>query len=277
VPPGVWPRLMEIRIDGGVEAVPTFQAIEAWKVPHDPWDDRKRDRWAWFEAAERIGLVPLKTFDVIADRKHVKDSSMAWMWRFLLPEAGPYREGALVERSFHRATATTVDILRHRYEIEVEDGPDRPKVKIALRVFECIDTVLIVVDAIQGKSVLGTPAADRAELLTWIAKRLLLRTGVYVQELGRYAKVEYAWTFLYDSLEEGAWFSTDPTVFPLDMLDFPLRVDGGIRHGRVFFMAYKKYQFKTGRTSFWFDGKHWFDGKSWARYSRQFDPVPEDD
>lgn len=255
----------QIRLIGGAEGVPVFKALDGPPASKDPWDRSRRGRLESFEATERVGFVPFASFDVIADSRVAADSRK-WMDVFLTSEASPYRAGARVQRSLHRATSRTDDVIRHKLTFEVEDAPDRPNVKIALRVLESLHTVLIIVDTAEGKNVLGVPPAERAAVLSWITKKVLRRTGTYVKRIGGWEGVEYAWTFLHDSLEEGSWFSTDTTKDPRRMLLWALRVDGGIRKGRVFFMAYKKPELINGRQSFTLDGAHWFDGKAWKRF-----------
>lgn len=262
------PRFKEIRLDGGTRDEPAFKALERASEIHDPWDADRRIRLDHFERAERVGFVPLTSFEVIADHDHVKADSEKWMGRFLAPEASPYREGARVKRFIHRASAKTLDILRHQLTFEADDGPDRPKVEVALRVFESIDTVWVVVDRVKGKSVLGVAADERPAVLSWMADRVLRRTGMYDRGFMEPLKVEYAWTFLYTSLEEGSWFSTDASQDAQEMDLWALRVDGGIRNGRAFFMGFKKPQLSHGQVWFSVSAKHWFDGKGWRDFEK---------
>jgi hypothetical protein len=167
------------------------------------------------------------------------DSSM-WSERFFQPAADPTRQPQAV-RAFHLAGPGTPDLLRHLY---VFDGAP-------LEVVESINFSLVR----SGAPLLPLAPASRASRVRALAARLLqLETPTH------------RWAFqLPAELADGARFCTDPDADPMSLVSWESRVDGGIRNGQLWFLAYKKF---FDRADFR-DIDRWFDEPFRAAHGRR--------
>lgn len=180
----------------------------------------------WLEFVDRVPPEQYVAIGEVAALPHsVYADSYRWSNAFLRPEIHPYLETLRVKRSVHLATEDTLDLLRHEYETGLEIVESR--MFSVMRVRHRGDLRMEIVRA--ATSVLKLPADFR------------------------YPEV----------LEEGATFSTNPTQHPM-VLDWPERMDGGIRNGRLWFLCYKRSQGVLGYR----DPKAWFDDEFRARWRR---------
>jgi hypothetical protein len=225
----------------------------------EPFPPGTQDSVAYYTAlVDRVKPAswrPFSSFRQFLDAERVEHDSRQWAERLFRPNTSPYRVTP-VQRTVHHATDDTFDLLRHAYRVKVKDRV------LGLEVLESVEFVLVRV-APEGGLVSGGEAALASDIAD-IANSVLRMEGSAVGPMGE--DEPYVWSFQYERpLGEGSRFSTAPAAEPLMLRTFAGRLDGGIRGGVPFFLAYKIHPRSGGRLIA-LNGFHWFDGKCWEPY-----------
>jgi hypothetical protein len=187
----------------------------------------------WLAAVDRAEkYVPIR------DRGELPPQALAsscyWCAAFFPSCADPHDAALSAEISAHVATADTPDLLRYAY---VVNGV--PVDLLESRNFALLRVARASVD------VLALPPAERAKEIQRIAAAIF--SSVDRQQ---------AWSFvLPKKIEEGTTFCTDPSANPLLLATWSERIDGGIHHGSLYFLCYKRVAQIVG---FW-NAQEWFD------------------
>jgi hypothetical protein len=228
---------------------PSVEKLAFWQKA---FDEMKAQQWR-----------PLPSVKSLPDGARVELESRRWSARFLRLPFDPWRTTAPVERLAHDATADTPDALQSRFAVRDDSAADGPPSQYMVSVIET--TYCLRVDVAQEGMNLSALRSEgqRAEAIANLAERVLPMRGTFEGGMGQ--PIPYEWSFQYDSLNEGAHFSTSPNTDVVWMKHWTDRVDGGIHGGRVFFTGYKKWV--SGRIVI-LDPGHWFDGKCWEPYAR---------
>ncbi|HEV3191563.1 MAG TPA: hypothetical protein VGY54_13735 [Polyangiaceae bacterium] len=228
---------------------PSAEQLALWQKA---FDEMKAQSWK-----------PLPSVKTLPDGARVELESRRWSARFLRPSFDPWRTTASVERRAHEATADTPDALQSRFVVRDGVRADRPLRDYVVSVVET--TYFLRVDVVQEGLDLRPPSSEgeRSAAIADLAERVLPMRGTFEGGMGQ--PVPYGWSFQYESLNDGARFSTSPSTNVVWMKQWTDRVDGGIDGGRVFFTGYKKWV--SGRIVV-LDAAHWFDGKCWEPYVR---------
>ena len=187
----------------------------------------------WLDSVDRVAegaYRPIAGRDALPAQ--VRADSALWADRFLSSAANPHLRGWDVAWSYHLATKDTPDLIRAVYDIPGHG-----------------------LDVIESRAYLITrihePAPATPQEVATVAELLLAKPPDAA-----------AWRFQFSTaLTEGGRFTTNPSIGPLDIMDWPDRVDGGIRHGRLYFLQFKKIPDRQGYP----DLRRWFDEAFRAR------------
>lgn len=207
----------------------------------------------------------LTDFGQLADGPEVKLDSETWARRFLSDAASPYRAGLAVKRSTHPTEGDLPDVLRHEYDLSVDQESNLPSVTIHMVVEETVGWIRIRPTR-SDMDLRTVTVPNRVAAIGWIAQRVLRLQGTHRGRTNEDAA--HSWVFLYKNLEEGARFSTDPSQRVTVMWSWADRVDGGIRGGQPYFLGHKHHEPAGGKLIF-LNPDHWFDGKCWDTYRRR--------
>lgn len=222
-----------------------------------PADKRSRATVeAWLHGlarAEEEGYSPLVSFRDLVDGAGVETESRAWAARFFSSGASPYAKGARVVRATHAASTETFDVLRHEYSA----------LGMSLVLRETAAFAVLEI-ARGGEDVLNLRPQDRPERIHQIAERVLAVSGSFI---GRNMQEQpYHWSFLFPTdVVEGCVYTTNPDADVNWLWSWADRVDGGIQHGRPYFVLYKHREATDGKVVF-LNMRHWFDGACWRPY-----------
>jgi hypothetical protein len=160
----------------------------------------------------------------------------------LFPSCADPHEPALSARvSVHVATADTLDLLKHDY---VVNG-------ISVALIESRSFALLRV-ARESADVLAQVPSRRGEEIRRVAAVVFGSTD---QQPAPAFKLPRA-------IQEGVRFSTAPSAHPLLIATWRARVDGGIHHGCLYFLCYKRISQIVG---FW-NTREWFDDEFRAKH-----------
>jgi hypothetical protein len=218
-----------------------------------------------FEATEKVlamvdpldpaAFVDLARFDALADGAAVEQDSRSWAARFFRAGADPYDATPAPKRTVHHATADSADLLRHELRLG----------ELGLAITESVRWVLVSLHA-PDLPQLGADDNALAQAIADLAEQILHTAATCTDPFGQVAK--YQWTLQYEApLREGARFSTAPLAEPRLLRSYSERLDGGLQHGRPFFLGHKARPSGDGRLVF-LDARHWFDGQCWEPYAR---------
>ncbi len=196
--------------------------------------DQHDDVKVWLDAIDSEdarGFVPIKDFDQVPDS--IRAESLRWNGEFFGPDTGPYSAGLKVLHSVHAPPPPCFDMLRHVYRVR----------EIDVAVEEALAITLIRLRPVKDTP-LGLPEDQRADAIVTLASSILSETAQVSSKKFDFPR----------RIKEGVLFSSGVRVDPNRMFYWPDRIDGGIRHGAVVFLLYKK-SLGTGLPSCigWFD------------------------
>ena len=180
----------------------------------------------WLDSIDRVAPDAYNpvAFDLLPPE--VRGDSSLWSERFFTAAANPHNRKAVVQWSYHLATADTPDVLRGKYSVQKYD-------------LDVIETRSYLITRIRVNE-----SPNREAILAAAEDLLLKPQGMAT------------WTFQsIESLNDGSRFSTNPTVSPLRIATWEDRTDGGIRRGYLFFLRFKKSFDLIGYP----DLRRWFD------------------
>lgn len=181
----------------------------------------------WLSATDRalqLGFEPVPNLQALPPQALA--DSIQWSQRFLKAAGNPHETKAAVQVSMHRAHRDTPDLIRAQFVNR----------DIAIDYIEGINFVLL---RMTGS---GWTPAD----VTECAFRYLNVEGA-----------DHKWVFqVHAPLSNGTQFSSNDETDPMNMFSWSSRVDGGIHHGQLFFLGYKKDSQRAGYK----DGQRWFTG-----------------
>jgi hypothetical protein len=196
----------------------------------------------WLAAVDRAeSYTPVRDLDELPPQA-LADSGF-WCASFFPSCADPH-EPALSARPFvHVATPDTPDLLKFDY---VVNG-------ISVALIESRNFALLRVTR-ESADVLARASAERAEEIRRVVAAIF--GGAEPPCVGTFE--------LPKAIEEGATFSTAASANPLLLTTWRDRVDGGIHHGCLYFLCYKRVSQLVG---FW-NEREWFDEEHRAKRPR---------
>jgi hypothetical protein len=233
-------------------------------LPSDPSAATIAAWWKALDAAEKKGFETLIDWSMLPDGDLVKLNSQEFAPRVLMPDFDPWTTGGSVERSVHRATATTHDTIRHRFRLTMSDPDGGPPHDVAVVVTETVLYLRIDLED-AARPLLVAKEEERAEIIAALAARVMRLDGTHYART-TLADATHSWTFLYDRLVEGSRFSSAPSIDIDPMWSWSERADGGIQHGKPYFVAFRKFDLVTGKFVRPMNPKRWFDGTCWTPY-----------
>jgi hypothetical protein len=182
----------------------------------------------------------------------VERNARMWMSRLLSPSASPYAPDAATVRTFHAATADTLDVLCHEYSA----------LGMGLVPFETVSYMILEIRS--GGPELGSlDRKDKIDRINEVARKLLVMDGLTSWP---FDPPPYHWRFQFPThIGEGSMFTTNPGVNIDTHSPWSDRADGGIRKGRLYFALYKNEEATDGRVMVLNPAK-WFNGKSAEQY-----------
>jgi hypothetical protein len=207
---------------------------------------------AWLNMIDRAqtSWTPQPDLKALPDGAAVQQDSEKWCGIFFSPQANPHAANPVALIATHSATADTADIIRYDYAAP----------SFRFRLYETVDFALLTIE--EGADILSFGPEKRVSAVQAVAARVLQPAPP--QNAG--ASSERLWPFAFPkAIEDGARFSTDESQIPEAMPTWASRVDGGLRHGHLYFLCFKKRESGDGRVIL-LNSHHWFDGAAWAPY-----------
>jgi len=193
---------------------------------------------AWLDAVDRAtaaGFVRVERLDQLPAQ--ARADSVHWAQYFFTDASSPHNPALQLAHSFHLARADTPDLVRHDYRAAA----------LALRVVESRNYTFVF---IEQPPILETAAEKRKAVVEQTAHAVLRMDDA------RWPQLAHTWRFVLPALvEEGTRFSTRPTELPEGMPSWTSRVDGGVHHGELYFLCYKKRDQMQG----FLNSQSWFD------------------
>lgn len=178
----------------------------------------------WLLAIDRVSRRGFTAVDAAELSPEVRAESIYWCDEILSPEANPH-DAPGARHALHRATKSAPDLLRHEYTAQ----------GLGLTLIEGRNFLLILVDR-KSADILALSPALRPAAVHHVADAL------FGGRAGRRGP-SFA---LPEPIVEGACFCTDERAEPLLLGAWTDRVEGGIRGGRLYFLAYKKAAQRVG-------------------------------
>jgi hypothetical protein len=213
---------------------------------------------SWLDIADRAsknGYVPVKSYNSLPNR--VRGDLFYWSERFFSKDGNPHAQPENIEMhpetikyGVHVATSDMPDLLRYEYQAK----------GLHLEAIESAAFTLIRVKS--PNNILSLKDEERIPTINTIATSILNMEDLNSPD----QEVRHRWNFKFPpKIADGIRFSTDPNANLISMYSWISRADGGIHHGNLFFICFKKHSQKAG----FGDMKAWFDPPFRTQYQRK--------
>jgi hypothetical protein len=245
-----------VRADAGPATRDRPVMRQETSLPDDPSASEIASWWTTLAEAQRLGFEPFAGWEALPDGASVRRDATSFAARVLSPAFDPWRTDGAVSHTVHRATERTPDILRHRFAVLTAGAEARVVVT---------ETALYLRIDVEDRPISSLSPPERAMAVGRVASAALRTSGTRIAREDRLPH-PYELVFLHDApIAEGSVFSTARQISLRRMWSWPERVDGGVQDGRVYLVAFRKFE-RSGQWDIALDPKHWFDGKCWEPY-----------